>query len=202
MQSLDNFQRFMISHYTTHYYYYYYNFFWNLFKHTCNSSVLCYLPHSCPSQIEKNIHSVCSHERHGSWETPPARTLVCVCVFVPWKKLCCSLLALSLSTFSAHYSPGGRALSVIVLEPTQATYAFPMRSSRISLSGSSRPASVFPQISFFCLLFCFLILLIYIYILIFFVSFYNLFFECLHKLNHSCHCLVPGSSPVMMSGIH
>ena len=38
---------------------------------------------------------------------------------------------------SAHNSPGGRALSVIVLKPTQATYMFSHASSHISLTGFS-----------------------------------------------------------------
>jgi len=64
------------------------------------------------------------------------------------KKPCCSVrrpCAQSLH-FSAHYPPGERALSVIVLKPTQ-PLTVSHASSQISLIGLFHPRSGFPQTS-------------------------------------------------------
>lgn len=97
-----------------------------LLKHTCNSSVLCYLPHNCPSQIEKNIHSVCTVARGGRH-----RWLVCV----SGKAVLLCALCVSLCSASPHFSPllsRGKSSERHHFKAHTATYAFPCQQSHLT----------------------------------------------------------------------
>lgn len=99
-----------------------------LLKHTWNSSVLCYLPHNCPPQVEKNIHSVYTQGQVGDTAGSAA-----VCLR---ENPCCSVCfpcAQPLHTFSP-LSSRGKSTERHHFKAHTATYSFPCQQSHLTHS--------------------------------------------------------------------
>ena len=105
------------------------------------SSAICLT--TDPLKLKKIFILVCKERRQGD----TAGWLVCL---GEKKKTCCSVCVPCAQPLhiSAHYSPRERALSVIILKPTQ-PLMLSHASSQNSFSRLSHSGSWFPHISFF-----------------------------------------------------